>query len=283
MKRTILCCLLSLTTQAEKRPEASKTATDWQLVWADEFNHKNPQPNPKKWNYEVGFIRNQEAQYYTDNQRKNARVEKGHLVIQAHKEEQFENPEFTGEGSWKTKRKTAEYTSASLTTFQLAGWKYGKVEVRAKLPTGKGAWPAIWMMGTNRNVTEKWPNCGEIDIMEYVTSAPKTIHGTAHWAKADGKHTSFGKNTKTDTPDEFHVYGIEWDEKSITWTFDGKPYGTFDLSKADDQPGGNPFHKPFYLILNLAIGGSWGGAPDPAIYPQTYLIDYVRVYQKEKR
>jgi beta-glucanase (GH16 family) len=281
MKRTLLCCLLTLTSHAEKHPEVAKSATDWQLVWADEFNHKNPQPNPKKWDYEVGFIRNKEAQFYTKNSRKNARVENGQLIIQAHLEPAFKNPNYTGKGDWKTSRKIAQFSSASLTTFQLAGWKYGKIEVRAKLPTGKGVWPAIWMMGINRNVTEKWPRCGEIDIMEYVTTAPNVLHGTVHWANANNKHTSFGKNTRLESPDQFHVYGIEWNENTITWTLDGKKYGTFDLKKADNQPDGNPFHKPFYLILNLAVGGSWGGPVDPSVYPQTYHIDYVRVFQKK--
>lgn len=140
--------------------------------------------------------------------------------------------------------------------------KYGKIEVRAKLPKGIGSWPAIWMLGTSRPKVG-WPACGEIDIMEYVSSAPGTCHATLHWKRTDGgtnrKNASKGIKTKEPSlTDTFHVYGMEWDDKNITFTLDGKPYGTLPVDIANQPDGSNPFRAPHYLLLNLALGGSWG-------------------------
>lgn len=253
---------------------------NWELVWSDEFDYTGA-PDPAKWSYEVGFVRNQELQYYTEARPENARVEDGHLVIEARKET-FPNPRYqAGSKNWQQARENAEYTAASLITLGKASWQYGRIEVRAKLPQGKGVWPAIWMLGTDRGKI-RWPACGEIDIMEFVGKQPDLIHGTVHFAGADGKHKSSGSKTKTAAPyDDFHVYAIEWDEKRIDIFFDEQKYFSFDLDKAN-LPDGNAFRKPFYLLINYAVGGSWGGAVDPAVFPSKYLIDYVRVYRRKE-
>jgi beta-glucanase (GH16 family) len=252
------------------------TAAEWELAWSDEFDSDGA-PDPAKWDYEVGFVRNRELQYYTRARKENARVENGMLVIEGRKEK-FENPGYQpGAKNWRQKRKSAAYTSASLTTRGNASWKYGRIEVRAKLPCGKGMWPAIWMLGTNIGKIG-WPRCGEIDIMEYVGKAPNLVHGTVHFA-VDGKLRSNGGKWKTEKPYEgFHVYAIEWNEERIDFFFDETKYHTFPLKKAD-QGKFNPFRLPQYLILNLAIGGSWGGPVDDEALPQQFLIDYVRIYR----
>lgn len=240
-------------------------AADWKLVWSDEFN-ADGLPDTNKWGYEVGFVRNHEKQYYTKSRLENARVENGNLVIECRKEH-FTPPNHS----------PVEYTAASLTTQHKESWQYGRIEVRAKLPQGKGVWPAIWMLGTN--ITRVgWPRCGEIDIMEFVGKEPDQIHGTIHFF-ANDKHASDHKSLKVSRPfDDFHVYAIEWTPEKIDFYFDQQKYQTARIDKAD-QNGGNPFREPQYLILNFALGGSWGGEVDDSILPQQFLIDYVRVYQ----
>jgi beta-glucanase (GH16 family) len=249
----------------------------WELVWSDEFDYTGL-PDATKWDYEVGFVRNRELQYYTKARQENARVEDGNLVIEA-RCEAFPNPGYDAASKrWQKSRKDAEYTAASLITLNKASWQYGRIEVRAKLPEGKGVWPAIWMMGTDRTKVG-WPRCGEIDIMEFVGKAPNLVHGTVHFPNAEGKHRSSGGKLKTVAPyDDFHVYAIEWSKERIDFYFDTKKYFSFDLDKANVGEG-NPFRKPFYLLINFAVGGSWGGPVDPAVFPSKYLIDYVRVYR----
>lgn len=243
----------------------------WRLAWADEFD-KPGLPDSAKWRYEKGFVRNGESQFYTTNRLENARVENGMLVIEGRKE-RFRNENFKPGGD--PKREFAEYTSASLITLGKAAFHYGRIEVRAKLPHGKGVWPAIWMMGTNR---VGWPRCGETDIMEYVGHDPNRVHATMHFSK-NGKHASKGERIVTQAPyDDFHIYALEWSADRMEFFFDDKKYFTFDTKLAEDN-GANPFHKPQYLILNLALGGSWGREIDDAILPQKFVIDYVRAYQ----
>ena len=158
-------------------------SADWKLVWSDEFE-KPGLPDAAKWANEIGFVRNNEAQFYTRARLENARVEKGMLVIEARKE-RFKNPEFqagAGEGKRARNREFADYTSASVTTRDKASWRYGRIEVRAKLPKGRGTWPAIWMVGTN-NRQVGWPACGEIDIMEFVGHEPGVVHANIHTTK----------------------------------------------------------------------------------------------------
>ena len=176
----------------------------------------------------------------------------------------------------------AHYTSAALETRTKADWTYGRIEVRAKLPVGKGVWPAIWTLGTNEGKPgSEWPHCGEIDIMEFVGKEPGIIHGTVHYF-ANGKHAMLQTQMpvhKTDT--DFHVYAAEWTPTRINFFIDNQKYFSFHVSKADND-GQNPFRKPHFLILNLALGGDWAGPIDDTIFPQRMVVDYVRVYQKPK-
>jgi beta-glucanase (GH16 family) len=237
---------------------------DYKLVWSDEFD-KPGLPDPAKWGYEYGFLRNAEKQFYTRGRLENARVEGGRLIIEARKDN------FEGH----------EVTSASLTTEGKANWTYGKFEARLKLPTGRGTWPAFWMLGTNiREVG--WPKCGEIDIMENVGYDPDKVHGTIHTdAYNHTKNTGRGKSVDMKPYEDFHTYTVEWLENRIDFFVDGRKYHSF--AKESDDPAVWPFNKPQYMILNLAIGGGWGGQKgiDDAIFPARYEIDYVRVWQKK--
>ena len=230
-------------------------------VWQDEFDG-NGLPDSRRWEYEVGFVRNKERQYYTRDRRENARVEGGMLVIEARREPY----------------ETAEYTSASVTS--RAQWTYGRIEVRARLPKGRGTWPAIWTLGSNiRKVG--WPACGEIDIMEHVGFDPGRIHANVHTTAYNHvKRTNKGNNILVSGPDEgFHVYSITWTPAQIDTFVDGQRYFTFAKESGGDAVW--PFDKPQYLILNLAIGGSWGGQQgvDETAFPARFEIDYVRVYR----
>lgn len=231
------------------------------LVWSDEFD-RDGLPDPAKWGYEVGMIRNNELQFYTKARAENARVEGGNLVITARKED------FKG----------ATSTSASLNTRATFPFTYGRVEVRAKLPTGRGTWPAIWTLGVDH---ETWPACGEIDIMEFVGFDPGVIHANIH-TKAYNHVQKTGKGSSTRIPDAsetFHVYAIEWSPTHLHFYVDDIRYFTY----ANDStgPAAWPFDRDHYLILNLAIGGAWGGQKgvDADAFPQRLEVDYVRVYQ----
>jgi beta-glucanase (GH16 family) len=253
-------------------------SADWQLTWSDEFD-KPGLPNSANWNYEEGFIRNNEAQFYTKGRSENARVENGLLVIEARKES-FENPAFDPKApqGGRRRRHFAEYTSASLTTRGKVSWKYGRIEVRAKLPPGRGTWPAIWTLGTNNTVG--WPACGEIDIMEFVGFEPGVVHANIHTAKYNHvKKTGKGSQiTIPDCSDAFHVYALEWTPERLDFFVDDKKYFTYANEHSGEAAW--PYDQPQYLILNLAIGGEWGGAKgiDETCFPQRYYIDYVRVY-----
>lgn len=251
-------------------------AQDWRLVWADEFE-VDGLPDPAKWDYEEGFVRNRELQYYTRARLENARVENGVMVIEGRRE-RFRNPRYReGSNRWMEQREYAEYTAASLVTQNRASWQYGRIEVRAKLPRGKGVWPAIWTLGANRSEIG-WPRCGEIDIMEFVGKEPNRVHANVHFA-VDGEHRSNGGNIEVEEPfGDFHLYALEWDQESMRFYFDQTLYHTFPLDQAGEGED-NPFRKPHYLLINLALGGSWGGEMDDSVLPQQYLIDYVRVYE----
>ncbi len=251
----------------------------YELVWADEFD-KAGKPDPAKWSYETGFIRNNESQYYTD-RRENARVKKGNLVIEARKE-RFNNREFTTktDPNWRFNHEFAEFTSASLTTIGKAEWKYGKIEARAKLPKGAGAWSAIWMLGANFKEVG-WAKCGEIDIMENVGFEPLRIYGTVHTAAYNHTQgTEQGKQLEVADPAAaFHVYAIEWTPEKIDFLVDGKVYYTFVNEHKTAAEWA--FDQNFHLKINSAVGGDWGGRKgiDDRSFPQKMYIDYVRVYQ----
>jgi beta-glucanase (GH16 family) len=234
------------------------------LIWSDEFEYSGL-PDPAKWNYEEGMLRNSEAQYYTRARSENARVEGGHLIIT---------------GRMETYREAA-YTSASLLTRGLFEFRGGRIEVRAKLPQGRGLWPAIWTLGTNINEAG-WPLCGEIDIMEFVGYEPGVIYANVHTRDYNHtKNTGRGGQIHTEKPfDDFHIYAVEWYDDRMDFYFDDKKY--FTCNRKGEGIGEWPFEAPQYLIINLAIGGAWGGQQgiDNSIFPVEYRIDYVRIYQQ---
>jgi len=232
-------------------------AQDWNLVWSDEFNYSGL-PDTTKWVNEVGFIRNNELQYYTYRRLENSKVENGTLLIIGRKES------YNG----------ANYTSASLTTDGKYAWAYGKIEARIKLPDGQGMWPAFWLLGENIHQVG-WPKCGEVDIMEHINNENMN-HGTMHWD--NNGHVSYGGTIDCDVQ-QYHIYSIEWDDQTIAWLLDGNKYLEGNIKDSINNTGA--FHHPFYMILNLAIGGSWPGSPDSTTsFPDTMFVDYVRVYQK---
>jgi beta-glucanase (GH16 family) len=257
---------------------AQAMAAEWNLIWSDEFEGSGL-PDTRRWTNEVGFIRNAEAQYYTAGRLENARLENGRLVIEAHKE-RFKNERVSGR---RQASEFAEYTSASLTTQKLGEWLYGRIEVRAKLPQGRGVWPAIWMLGSNIR-TVGWPRCGEIDIMEFVGYDPDFIHANIHTGRYNHTRGSGkGNKIKVSGPWEgFHVYTVEWAPERLDFFLDDEKFFTFE-KEAGATVETWPFDQPFYLILNLAIGGAWGGQKgiDDSIFPQRFEIDYVRVFEKK--
>lgn len=247
-------------------PTPGSSGQTWKLVWADEFDYTGL-PDSSKWDYEVGYIRNNELQYYTRARQENARVKDGMLIIEARKEP------YAGYG----------YTSASLITYGKASWRYGRVEVSARLPTGNGMWPAIWMLGMNIGAAG-WPACGEIDIMENVGFEPDRIYGNIHTTAYNHvKKTGKGANIQVSSPyNEFHVYAVEWFADRIDFFVDDQKYFTFKNEDAGNDVW--PYDKELYLILNIAVGGSWGGmnGVDDRVFPQQFTIDYVRVYQADQ-
>ena len=226
-------------------------AASYQLIWSDEFDGSSV--NTSKWSFETGPGVNNEKQYY---QSSNASVSNGNLVITAKKQ--------TVNG-WN-------YTSARMNTAGHFTTQYGRVEARIKLASGQGLWPAFWMLGNNIS-TVQWPKCGEIDIMEQVNTS-STIYGTIHW-DANG-HVSYGGNTSTSITD-YHVYAIEWDASSIRWYVDGNQYATANILNNINST--EEFHKPFFIILNMAVGGDFPGQTiDESKLPANMYVDYVRVY-----
>jgi len=244
-----------------------------QLVWSDEFDYEGL-PNPSKWSYDVGTAcdqpagcgwGNNELQYYTENRLENARVTDGKLVITAIKESYMED---------------RNYTSARLVSKDKGDWKYGRIEVRAKLPAGKGTWAAIWMLSSKWQYGG-WPESGEIDIMEHVGYEPDTIYGTIH-TKAYNHLMGTQKTGITYSPkseQRFQTYVLDWKENQMDWFIDGQHYFTFKNDETDFKAW--PFDQKFHMILNLAVGGNWGGkhGVDESIWPQQMEVDYVRIYQ----
>ncbi|MCR5163000.1 MAG: glycoside hydrolase family 16 protein [Thermoguttaceae bacterium] len=232
------------------------------LVWNDEFNGTGA-PDPADWKYEHGFVRNHEKQFYTEKRAENVYLKDGRLVIVGLREAYEENGV------------QAEYTSGSVHTKGLHEWQYGRIEVRAKLPKGKGVWPAIWTIGSGA----PYPYAGEIDIMEYVGKEPSIVHGTIHGKGKEGRQycSSHGSVRLPDVEDRMAVYAIEWTHDRIWFFVDDQMYFTVDLNEFNAV--GRPFDFPQHLKLNLALGGGWGGPIDDSIFPQTFEIDYVRVYQ----
>ena len=241
-------------------------ASPWQMVWNDEFAQPGL-PDSTKWSYDEGGHGwgNNELQYYTATRKENARVENGKLVIEARKEKWEKNG----------------FTSARLISKGKGDWKYGKIEVKAKLPEGLGTWPAIWMLASTTPLA--WPDDGEIDIMEHVGFNQGFVHASVHTKKYN--HVIGTQRTDTvivkDCSSAFHVYALEWDAETIAVFVDGARY--FSFSNEHSGYAAWPFDQPFHLLLNIAVGGNWGGAKgvDPNIWPQRMEIDYVRVFQKQ--
>jgi beta-glucanase (GH16 family) len=245
----------------------------WSLVWSDEFE-KEGLPDPSKWDYDTGRNKvgwyNNELQYYARDRPENARIEGGRLLITARKESLTTVPDYGGQ----------QYTSARMLTRGKAAWTYGFFEVRAKLPCGRGTWPAIWMLGSKG----VWPDDGEIDIMEQTGQNKGEVLGTIH-TRAYNYFNGFlgpGQGAKVELADActtFHNYQLTWDADRIVIGVDGNNYSTFTNPKTGEYAAW-PFDQPQYLLLNLAIGGDLGGAVDNNILPTQLEIDYVRVYQR---
>ncbi|MEQ9304962.1 MAG: family 16 glycosylhydrolase [Marinoscillum sp.] len=267
-----------------ERMKSSPTAKGWDLIWSDEFEYSGS-PDSTKWTFDYGFLSNREEQYFTD-RLENARVEDGKLILEAHKEKivnkDYQSDAFENK-SWLqyiTEIDTAQYTSARINTRGLTSWKYGRIEVKARLPKGVGLWPAIWMLGDNRDEVG-WPECGEIDIMEHVGFDPDSIFGTIHTKAFNHmKGTERGKKIYIDQPYESsHVFAIEWTPEKMDFLLDETVYN--QIINPNQTTAEWPFDQPFYLIMNVSVGGMLGGRKgvDDSIFPQRMEVDYVRVYQ----
>jgi beta-glucanase (GH16 family) len=232
-------------------------AQTWNLVWSDEFNGGSVDRN--KWTFEVGGggWGNNELEYYTDGN--NSSIVNGALQIEARRENVGGR----------------NYTSSRMITRGKAEFTYGRVEARIALPQGQGLWPAFWMLGTNIG-SVGWPACGETDIMEHVNSEPRT-HGTIHWDA--GGYASYGGSVGVSNVSAYHVYTIEWTPASIKWFVDGAQYHEANIQNSINST--EEFHRPFFLLLNLAVGGNWPGPPNTGTpFPARMFVDYVRVYQQ---
>ncbi|MCU0913281.1 MAG: glycoside hydrolase family 16 protein [Planctomycetes bacterium] len=272
----LLTALLSSCTPEQKAAPNGKADSPYKLVWSDEFDRQGV-PDPNRWTYERGFVRNRELQWY---QPENARCANGLLIIEARRERK-QNPGYQPGGSKRDNREYAEYTSASVTTRGLHSWTYGRFEMRGRIDTRPGLWPAFWTLG----VQGRWPRNGEIDIMEYYRGMllanvawGSKQPGQAKWDDLKKPLTEFGD---PDWSKKFHVWRMDWDETSIKLYVDDVLLNSTDLKDTvnEDAEAKNPFHQPHYIILNLAIGGTSGGDPSATGFPARFEVDYVRVYQ----
>lgn len=248
------------------------------LVWADEFE-KEGRPDSANWDYEKGFVRNEELQWY---QPENAICKNGMLVIEARKEEKV-NPLFVpGSQAWRTKRENIQYTSACLITKGKKEWLYGRFEMKARIGIDKGMWPAWWTLG----IEKPWPANGEIDIMEYYRGmllaniACMDRNGKAEWFSNTFRTDSLGGK---EWANRFHTWRMDWTATSISLFCDEQLLNKTDLSLLENKDGSgfNPFRQKHYMLLNLALGGMNGGDVSGTSFPQKFEIDYVRVYQKK--
>jgi len=252
---------------------SSPTAKQWTLVWSEEFDGTNgSSPDATKWNFDIGVGEdgwgNNELEYYTS-RTQNAYLQDGMLVIQALKET------YTGQDGI-----TCDYTSARLNTAGRYQLTYGRVDARIKIPYGQGLWPAFWMLGNDFGQVD-WPFCGEIDIMENIGREPATIHGTIHGPgySDSGLTGSYTLSGSQRFADDFHVFAVEWEQSEIRFYVDSILYQTVTPA---DLPAGSSwvFDHPFFILLNVAVGGDWPGSPNAStVFPQTMTVDYVRVYQ----
>ena len=258
----------------------SEDNKDYHLLWADEFN-ADGEVNTQYWGFEKGFVRNQELQWYQED---NAYCKKGCLVIEA-RQEKRPNPDYKADSKhWKDQRQEIAYTSASITTQGKFDFQYGRMEVRAKVSNLAGTWPAIWTLGNSC----EWPSNGEVDIMENYRGMILANYawGTdTRWqAKWDSK-TIDVKQLGDNWEDCFHIWRLDWDKDEMKIYLDDSLLNAVDLNTtfngAYHCEGKNPFRQAHYIILNLAIGGQQGGDPNLSPFPNSYLVDYIRVYQKK--
>lgn len=264
-KLVLIIIGISITMSSCNEDENQVVTTKFNLVMEDNFDVDGA-PNPNIWTYDIGGNGwgNNELQYYTD-RADNVVVQNGYLIITA-KQENYQE---------------ASYTSARLKTQNLFNKKYGRFEARIKLPQGKGLWPAFWMLGSNFE-QDGWPQCGEIDIMEYLGNKPIEVFGTLHGPGFAGAESISKKytlqNGRFDT--DFHVFGIEWTENYINWYVDDVLYSQITREKVAEEGGEWVFDNEFFMILNIAVGGNLPGNPDAnTMFPQRMIVDYVRVYQ----
>ncbi|HEY3681645.1 MAG TPA: glycoside hydrolase family 16 protein [Streptosporangiaceae bacterium] len=274
---TAVTALLGLTltgaTLAAPAPEAAHAArTAPAVTWSDDFDGAaGSGVDPAKWGHDVGGSGwgNNELEYYTDGAANTALDGQGHLVITARKE----NP-----NNYQCWNGTCQYTSGKITTAGKFTQAYGHIEARIKIPRGQGMWPAFWMLGDDIG-SNPWPNCGELDIMENVGFEPGTVHGSAHGPGYSGGNPLTGTYTLPNGQafaDDFHTFAIDWAPDSVKWSVDGQVYET--RTPADTNGNKWVFDHPFFVILNLAVGGNWPGSPnDGTQFPQTMTVDYVHV------
>jgi beta-glucanase (GH16 family) len=250
-------------------------ATGFTLSWSDEFNGADgSSPDASKWTYDTGGNGwgNNELECYT-NRTQNAQIKGGNLVITAQKET------YTGSDGV-----TRNYTSARLKTQGLFNQAYGRFEARIKIPAGQGMWPAFWMLGNDISSVH-WPKCGEIDIIENIGKEPGTVHGSLHSSSTTSRTSDasapFSLPAGQNFAGDFHLYAVEWEPGTIRFYADSNLYATFTQSQWPTG-GAWTFDHPFFIILNLAVGGTWPGSPDnTTVFPQQMLVDYVRVYTKQ--
>lgn len=270
-------CPLAFATVALLALSPSSRAQGWRLVWADEFDGaRGAAVDARKWTHETGGAGwgNRELQFYTARAR-NAHLDgRGSLVIRAAAE--------TLPASFKCWYGPCRYTSARLITKGKFSQTYGRYEARLRVPAGQGLWPAFWLLGEDIK-TAGWPACGEIDVMENIGREPATVHGTVHgpgYSGANGLGAPYELPAGRRFADDFHTFAVEWEPKEIRWYVDGRHYHTL----TPDRLPANArwvFDHPFFILLNVAVGGQWPGDPDATtVFPQTMTVDYVRVYRR---
>lgn len=265
---------LPLSLMQEQITETGDPKAQLRLLWSDEFEI-NGRPDPDNWDYEHGFVRNNELQWY---QPDNAWIEDGLLIIEGRREK-VRNPDYDPDSdNWRENREYAEYTSTSMRTRGLHDWKFGRFEMCARIDTRDGLWPAFWTLG----ISGPWPDNGEIDIMEFYGGY---LLANAAWG-TDEQWTPEWNDSKLPISelgegwsDEFHIWRMDWDDEFIRIYVDDILLNEIDLSKTINPDGTNPFHQPHYIIVNLAIGGHAGGDPSGTEFPARYEIDYIRVYE----
>lgn len=262
-------CASALTPLPQATPAALGVPAGYALVWSDEFSTEGL-PDASKWAYDTGMNKrgwhNRELQYYSGPRAENAEVRDGKLVITARKEQRPAAADWGGQG----------YTSSRMLTLGKAEWTYGYFEVRAKLPCGKGTWPAIWML----NSAVVWPAGGELDIAELVGREPTKVFSTVHTTSGSGANGSGAPTEVLDACTAFHTYQMHWTPQQARFGIDGKTH--FIHKNAGTGKAQWPFDTPQFLLLNIAVGGDFGGAVDDSIFPVRMEIDYVRAYQQAR-